>query len=220
MKKIIIVLLSIILLILGFNLYTKYKRFHSPGTDYVSNQKIDSNYYNQATLLNYYQAIEDANGYVRMAWATESIDVRNPDDDDDDTKAATAIYNKKLGTIKFYEDKLVQSAKMKSEGLNDNDVKLFEESSYKSKDYNEFIKRKFLMDTFKSNPEKYSLKVGDYSSFIYELQKILVKKGHNIPIDGLFRNITFDAVYAFEKKNGLFPDGKIDAVTLNYLLRN
>ena len=75
------------------------------------------------------------------------------------------------------------------------------------------------MDTFKSNPEKYSLKVGDYSSFVYELQKVLVKKGHNIPIDGLFRDITFKAVGEFEQKNGLFPDGKVDAVTLDYLLR-
>lgn len=220
MKKIIIVLLSIILLIMGYNLYSRYKRFHSPGTDYISNQKIDYNYYNQATLLSYYQAIEEANSYVKMAWANESVDVRNPNDDDNDTKAATSIYNKKLGTVQFYEDKLVQSAKMKSEGLSDNDVKSFEESGYKLKDYNEFIKRKFLVDTFKSNPDKYSLKVGDYNSFIYELQKILVKKGHNIPIDGLFRSITLDAIYAFEKKNGLFPDGKIDAVTLNYLLRN
>jgi hypothetical protein len=40
---------------------------------------------------------------------------------------------------------------MKSKGLNDKDVIAFEESVYKAKDYNEFIKRKFLMETFKSN---------------------------------------------------------------------
>ena len=120
---------------------------------------------------------------------------------------------------KLYEEKLVQSAKMKSEGLNDKDVIAFEESGYKAKDYNEFIKRKFLMETFKSNPEKYSLKIGDFSSFVYELQKILVKKGYNIPVDGLFKQTTIEALGAFEQKNGLFPDGKLDAVTLDYLLR-
>jgi len=219
MKQIIITLLVVIFLLLGYNLYSDYKRFHSPGSDYVSSQKIDLNYYDSATLQNYYQAIEDANGYVKMAWTNNDVDVRNPEDDDDATKAVVSGYTKKLGIVKLYENKLVQSAKMKSEGLTDKDVIAFEESGFKGKDYNEFIKRKFLMEAFKSNPEKYSLKVGDYSSFVYELQKILVKKGYNIPIDGLFRDITLKAVGAFEQKNGLFADGKIDAVTLDYLLR-
>lgn len=219
MKQIIITLLIIIFLLLGYNLYSDYKRFHSPESDYVSTQKIDLHYYDSTTLQNYYQAIEDANGYVKMAWTNDDVDVRNPEDDDDDTKAVVSGYTKKLGIVKLYEEKLVQSAKMKSEGLNDKDVIAFEESGYKAKDYNEFIKRRFLMETFKSNPEKYSLKVGDYSSFVYELQKILVKRGYNIPVDGLFRDITLKAVGEFEQKNGLFPDGKIDAVTLDYLLR-
>lgn len=219
MKQIIITLLVVIFLILGYNLCSNYKRFHSPGSDYVSNQKINLKYYDSSTLQNYYQAIEDANSYVKMAWANDDVDVRNPEDDDDDTKAVVSGYTKKLGIIKLYEEKLVQSAKMKSEGLNDKDVIAFEESGFKGKDYNEFIKRKFLMETFKSNPEKYSLKVGDFNSFVFELQKILVKKGYNIPVDGLFRDITLKAVGAFEQKNGLFADGKVDAVTLDYLLR-
>ena len=219
MRQIIITLLVVLLLILGFNLYSDYKRFHSPGSDYVSTQKIDLNYYDSTTLQNYYQAIEQVNAYVRTAWANDDVDVRNPEDDDEDTKAVVSGYTKKLGIVKLYEEKLVQSAKMKSEGLNDKDVIAFEESGFKGKDYNEFIKRKFLMDTFKSNPEKYSLKVGDFNSFVFELQKILVKKGYNIPVDGLFRDITLKAVGAFEQKNGLFADGKVDAVTLDYLLR-
>lgn len=219
MKQIIIFLLSIILLILGYNLYHNYKRFHAPGTDYVSREKIDLKYHDAGTLLNYYQAVEDLNGYVRLQWSTQSIDVRNPDDTDDDTKAAVAIYTSKLGNVKYYEDRLVQSLKMKNEGLRDSDVIAFEESGCKGKDYNEFIKRKFLMETFKSNPEKYSLKIGDFNTFVFELQKLLVKKGYNLPVDGLFRDITLKSIGAFEQKNGLFPDGKIDTVTLDYLLR-
>lgn len=219
MKQIIIFLLSLLLLLFGYHLYHNYKRFHAPGSDYSSAQKIDLHYHDRTTLLNYYQAVEDLNGYVRLQWSTQSIDVRNPDEDDEDTKAAVAIYTSKLGTVKFYENRLVHSSKMKSEGLKDSDVIAFEESGFEGKDYNEFIKRKFLMDTFKSNPEKYSLKIGDFNSFVYELQKILVKKGYNIPVDGLFRDITLKSIGAFEQKNGLFPDGKIDLVTLDYLLR-
>ena len=66
MKQIIIALLIVILLILGFNTYQSYyNRFHSPGSDYVSRQKIDLNYYDKTTLQNYYQAIEDANSLCK-----------------------------------------------------------------------------------------------------------------------------------------------------------
>ena len=219
MKQILIVILVVILLIFGYNQYSNYKRFHSPGVDYTSNKKIDLNYHDKNFLLNYYQAIEDLNSYVRVQWVTQDVDVRSPEDDDEDTKNAVLGYNKKLGVVKFYEDKLVESAVLKNQGISNKEIIVFEQNGLKAKDYNQYLKRKFLIDTYKSNPEKYSLKVGDYSSFIFELQKKLVEKGHEIPIDGLFRDITFNAVRAFEEKNGLFPDGKIDMLTLEYLVQ-
>ena len=86
MKQILIVILVVILLIFGYNQYSNYKRFHSPGVDYVSDKKIDLNYHDNSFLLNYYQAIEDLNSYVRMQWVTQGVDVRNPENDDDDIK--------------------------------------------------------------------------------------------------------------------------------------
>lgn len=219
MKQILIVILFVILLIFGYNQYSDYKRFHSPGVDYVSDKKIDLNYHDKNFLLNYYQAIEDLNSYVRTQWVTQDVDVRNPEDDDKDTQNAVLGYNKKLGIVKFYEDKLVESAILKKQGISNKEIVFFEQNGLNAKDFKQFLKRKFLMDTYKSNPEKYSLKVGDYSSFIFELQKKLVEKGHEIPIDGLFRDITFNAVRAFEEKNGLFPDGKVDLLTLEYLVQ-
>lgn len=219
MKQILIVILVVILLIFGYNQYSDYKRFHSPGVDYVSDKKIDLNYHDKNFLLNYYQAIEDLNSYVRTQWVTQDVDVRNPEDDDKDTQNAVLGYNKKLGIVKFYEDKLVESAILKKQGISNKEIVFFEQNGLNAKDFKQFLKRKFLMDTYKSNPEKYSLKVGDYSSFIFELQKKLVEKGHEIPIDGLFRDITFNAVRAFEEKNGLFPDGKVDLLTLEYLVQ-
>ena len=219
MKQILIVILIVIVLIFGYNCYSDYQRFHSPGTDYVSAEKIDLNYHDKATLLNYYQAVDVVNGFVRLAWSNNSVDVRNPEDDDDDTKALVNQYAKKLGAVKLYEDRLAISAQMKSKGLSDKDVIAFEQSGFSGKQYETFLKSRFLMETFQSNPEKYSLKVGDYNSFVFELQKMLVKKGYNIPVDGLFKENTFQAIQSFETKNGLFADGKVDAVMLDYLLR-
>lgn len=220
MKQIIIFLLSIIVLILGFNFYQNYKRFNVPGVEYIGNQTIDKNYHDKNVLLSYYQAIEELNGYVRMQWSSNSIDVRNPKDDDQDTKIAVAGYTKLLGVVKFYEDNLIQSAKMKKQGLSNIDIIAFEDSGSEKSEYDSFLKKKFLLNTFKTNPEKYSLKVGDYGAFVFELQKFLVKKGYNIPVDGLFRDITLKAIGEFEQKNNLLPDGKVDEVMLNYLLRD
>jgi len=57
------------------------------------------------------------------------------------------------------------------------------------------------------------------SPLIFEVQKILVKKGYDIPLDGVFRNITIDALTKFEAENQLFADGKLDALTLDALLK-
>lgn len=219
MKQILILILIVIVLIFGYNCYSDYQRFHSPGSDYVSQRKIDLNYHDQTVLLNYYQTIANLNSFVRLAWSNNNVDVRNPENDDDDTKALVNEYNQKLGAVKLYEDRLIASAKMKSKGWTNKDVIAFENSGFSGKEYDAFLKRKFLADTFKSNPEKYALQVGDYSPFVFELQKILVKKGYNIPVDGLFRDITLQAIQSFEKKNNLFADGRVDAVMLDYLLR-
>lgn len=219
MKQIIIVLLTITVLFLGYNIYRNYERFHYAGANYVCSQKIDKNYHDQSVVINYQQAIADANSYVKSSWSNDDVDVRNPEDKDKQTNAIVSNYSKKVAIIKLYEDKLAQSAKMKSEGLTDKDVINFEKSGFESKNYKDFIVKNFLTESFKNNPEKYSLKVGDYSSFIFELQKILVEKGYNIPVDGIFKDITAKAISEFERKNNLFPDGKLDQLTLNYLLQ-
>ncbi|MEJ6792525.1 MAG: peptidoglycan-binding domain-containing protein [Lacinutrix sp.] len=53
---------------------------------------------------------------------------------------------------------------------------------------------------------------------MFELQKLLVKKGYSIPVDGVYESITSEALKSFEKKNNLYPDGKIDIMTLKALL--
>ncbi|MEP3837502.1 MAG: peptidoglycan-binding domain-containing protein [Algibacter sp.] len=63
------------------------------------------------------------------------------------------------------------------------------------------------------------LRIGQKSVFIFELQKLLVKNGFGIPVDGLYKAITRDAVQSFEEKNGLFPDGKVDLITFEALLK-
>jgi hypothetical protein len=78
MKQIIIFILVIIALMIAFGQYKQYKRFSLTEYQYTANKNIDLNYHDRSFLLDYYQAIENLNGYVIMQWSLESIDVRNP----------------------------------------------------------------------------------------------------------------------------------------------
>lgn len=223
MKQIIIFILVIIALMIGFGQYKQYKRFSLTEYQYTANKNIDLNYHDRSFLLDYYQAIENLNGYVIMQWSLESIDVRNPDNDDEAIVAATAIYNEKLGEVKFYEDQLVKSTNLKQKGMTNADIKFLETKGISLEDHtvqaNEKDMKDLLRAMFDSERSKNGLRLGSSSAFISEIQKLLVSKGHDIPVDGVFENETTNALRVFEVKNGLFPDGKLDALTLEVLLR-
>ncbi|POS03052.1 putative peptidoglycan binding protein [Flavobacterium croceum DSM 17960] len=218
MKQLIILLLSIIVLFIGIHVYTNYQRFHGVKSEYKTQATLDLNYYDTSVITNYYRAVEELNSYVRMQWAENSIDVRLPQNDTQETKDALLEYNKKLAEVKRLENKLSFSAQLKKQGFNNQDVQVCEQTGSTIK-YNDWLSNNFLIQTYRTNPEKYSLKIGDYNSFVYELQKKLVQKGYKIPVDGLYRDITQKAVGQFELKHNLLPDGKVDSMMLAYLLK-
>lgn len=61
-------------------------------------------------------------------------------------------------------------------------------------------------------------KRGDRSSYVADLQNMLIKKGANIKADGIFGPATETAVKDFQTKNGLTVTGSIDTNTLNKLM--
>jgi putative chitinase len=61
-------------------------------------------------------------------------------------------------------------------------------------------------------------KRGDKSSYIADLQNMLIKKGATIKADGNFGPATENAVRNFQSKNGLKVTGTIDTDTLNKLM--
>ena len=57
-------------------------------------------------------------------------------------------------------------------------------------------------------------------TFVFEIQKLLNKKGYSVQIDGMYRKETTEAIKSFEQKNNFYPDGKIDLLTLKTLLQD
>lgn len=220
MKQLIILLLLIILGIIGYGQYATYKRYHTANAAYKTSTAIDLEYHNQSTLADYFNAIENLNSFVTMQWTANEIDVRTPDDTSEETKIAVANYAKKLANIKYLEQKLLKSTELKKTGYTNKEIKFLEEKGISNSENSVIEKEKSYSKTlrlmFEKNENKYLLK---NNAFIFEIQKLLVKKGHTIQIDGLYKTETANAIKSFEVTNNLFADGIIDLLTLEALLK-
>lgn len=218
MKKILFFIIAIIILMFAYSEYKEYQRFHPENANLKVSETIDVNYYNQEVVYNYYDALEAANNYMQMQWSANGIDVRSPEDDDEETALAVAEYGKKIAKLNYFKAVLEQSKTLKSEGLSNNDIKFFESEGVSIAEYNKTkAEEDFKKEILSMLPRK-PLYSGEKSVFVYEMQKLLVKKGFDISVDGVYKNITSEALKSFEEKQNLFPDGKIDVITLKALL--
>ncbi|KOY52877.1 peptidoglycan-binding domain-containing protein [Polaribacter dokdonensis] len=217
MKQIIIFLLLIIAAVIGYGEYSDYKRYHSPNVDYITDQKIDVNYYNQEFVNNYYKAVEDLNSYVKLQWTVNDIDVRTPEDDDIETTEAVKKYTEKLAEIKFYEAKLNNSLQLKEQGKTNKEIQYLELNGLTLEDYNSQKHAELIKSLFKNKTNLYN---GEKNAIIYEVQKKLVDQGESIQIDGVYRIETLNAIKAFEQKNDLLADGYLDELTIELLFQN
>ena len=201
MKQLIIFLLLIILGIMGYNLYKKWQRFNPPNYEYSPTSPVHLEHSNKELVLDYHRAVNELNGFVITQWSAHGIDVRNPQDDDAETMSAVNGYAEKLAAVHFYEGQL----------------SIPQKATVKEIQPKSTPKMTLIRKVFKDNPSP--LRLGERSAMVFEIQQLLIEKGDSITKDGHFSTETFNALKSFEEKNGLFPDGKLDAITLDYLLR-
>jgi len=157
---------------------------------------------------------------MELQWSANGIDVRNPQKDDAQNQYASNQYNNLLSEVKFIENQLLQIQKLKNEGKSNQEIELLIKG-HKTTDQIEKEKKK---NTYKTTLiDLYNLKSKSFSSeetLVFEIQKLLNKKGYSIQIDGKYRKETTEAIKNFEQKNNFYPDGKIDLLTLKTLLQD
>jgi len=220
MKTILITILIVILLIFGYNKYVDYKRHHPQTTDYIASEAIDADPYNKELLYNYYEAIKALNNHVTLSWSARGIDVQTPKKDNAETREAVSRYSVLMAKTKFYETQLVQSKEAKTKGLTNVDLKMLAEKGKTSeqlkKETQEIKRVKRIYALFKETGG--NIQLNNTGPMVYELQKLLVAKGYDIPTDGVFKTVTLNALTSFEASKSLYPDGRLDTLTLSYLV--
>ena len=220
MKKPLIALIIIIVLIFSYNKYQDYKRFNGPQTNYKANKNIDISYHDKTTLFNYQNAISSLNGFVSTQWSMHNIDVLSPEKDTEQIQLAINTYAKKLAEVKHYESILTQSTQLKGKGLNNKDIKLFEETGLTIKGFQKQQKNKKHTQTIRDSFAEKDISMGQKSPLVFEIQKLLIYHGYSVENDGVFKTETSEALKAFEIKQNLLPDGKLDIISLEYLLES
>ena len=216
MKQIIIFLLLIIAFFIGYGKYNQYKRYNSSEVNYKTEKKIDLEYHNQELVINYNKAIEELNSFVMLQWAANNIDVRTPEDDDTKTKDAVTKYAEKLAIVNYYESKLEKSVVLKEKGISNEEIKFIEKTGTDLKSHQKTLATNKIKSLFDASKK---MKYGEKNPLIFEVQKILISKGHVLTEDGIFKKETMNAIKSFEEQNNLLADGYLDILTLDVLFK-
>lgn len=221
MKSVIIVLILIILLIFGYNKYADYQRFQTVEARHQPSENIDVDFYDQEVVYNYYEAIEGYNSHIQTQWSANGIDVRNPEQDDEQTLQAVARLSSLKAKITYYQSKLEKSKLAKENGMANKDIQWMMEKGLSIEQHKKeqaLTENKRQILSLYSSTANNNLTVGSRGPLVQEVQKLLTAKGYETRIDGNFKQETFEALRAFEEKEGFYADGKLDALTLDHLL--
>ncbi len=209
MKRLAWLIIIIALPLICYFQYKKYTRFNPPSIyEYVAQDSVDVNYFDPVIVQQYFENIYKLESITRSLWYNRGLDVKFPDLDIAGSRAETDHYNSLFATTKILEKKLIYSTQLKEAGFQNMEIKEMVEQGMTPRLYT-FLKRKNLV----------GLQLGQESSDVWELQKLLMDKSYNIPFDGVFGIETKESLVDFQSKHSLLPTGVVDEKTLKYLIK-
>jgi len=214
MKRIAVGLIITALFIIAFFQYKNYQKFNAPAYfNYKVNDSLDINYHDPLTLQQYYENAYEIGSFARELWFNKGIDIHFVDYEQEESENAVRYYKQLLATTEILEKRLLSSARLKSLGFNNEEIKSIEDLGLSPQNYI------FLKET-ELNQHLSGLKVGDIGHDVWELQKIILAKGYKIPKDGKFGTETEAALKDIQEKWDIFPSGIVDEATLQGLINN
>lgn len=207
MKKLLFIVLLITLPLIAFFQYKNYRRFNPPvAFEYSISDAIDPSYHDQSIVDEYYTKAVEIGAFARIQWRTHDIDVRFPNGELQEEVNASAYYNRLIARVNDLQNKLIASKQLKSEGFDNDDIKLIESGVNKSD-----------LAWFSDKSDIINISFGDQSRFVWKVQSQLIEKGYNHTLDGLFGLDTQNAITSFQQDNKLYPSGSLDEETFELL---
>lgn len=208
MKKLLILIVIITLPLIAFFEYASWKRYNPPSEyGYTIPEDIDVNYYDADMVKEYFENAVEIGRFAREKYRSEKIDVRYPNNENLDEVNASKYYHNLIARNQLIEGKLKQSQKLKGQGLNNQEVQLVVEKGASTR----YIR-------LHANQASYLLlKLGDEGKEVWELQKALLGKNLELPLDGTFGVETEKQLAAFQNQNSIYPSGVLDEETFALL---
>lgn len=196
--------------VIAYFQWVKYKRFHPP-TDYefALNDSIDVNYHDPDVILQYYLIAEQVGTYARNAWKEFGVDVKVGSNYKPTEQQYVNTYQQMIAKGNLLEGKLLSSARLKSKGWTNDQIKQWENGTFTQKD--------LTLESWRNNP--ILARIEDKSAMVFNIQKLLIDRGYEIPHDGIFREETTNAIRSFQESEGIYPNGIATLETVNRLLK-
>ncbi len=189
--------------------YKKHKRFNPPTLySYPTNDSIDVQYFDPSIVLQYYKNVYTIESVSRQLWYEKGIDIRFPDLTIEGSRSELDYYTSLWATTKILEKQLINSTRLKSQGLNNIDIRRIVVEGVMPSTIN--LDRWRMLE---------NLKQGNEGQPVWELQKLLIDKGYELPFDGVFGLETYDQLIEFQKSKGLIPSGIVDIKTITKLVQ-
>ena len=209
--------IAALILISGIFIYHKYNQHERYDNisrfDYLPNDSIDYNYYDQTILQSYLNNCSQLTHMSKKLWLTDGVDVHNTKKAFGEIQSQINKYNWMLKYTRALESRLKESKDMKEGGLTNDVIKMvFEEGITVGALENEKDKQAAYEYLRGKN-----ISAGSKPNEIWELQKLLNANDYNISINGIFDTSTDSAIIDFQKVNNLYPSHVCDDITLKKL---
>lgn len=206
MKNLFFLVVIITLPLIAFFQFQNWRKFHPPKNyTEIPSTEIDTNYHNPELVMKYYTSIQQAATYARYCWKEHRVDVRSDYPADSKKQQFLLTYQNYLATAQMLKQKLTQSAQWKKQGYSNEEIQKMENMGEMPSELKQLITNKVLA------------KIGDTNQMVYHIQRKLVERGYAMPIDGVFKSETEDALKNFQRDQSMFASGILDRITLERL---
>lgn len=205
MKRLFYLLAIVVLPIVAWVEIDRYRRLHAPGDyAYAIPDSLDWDYHDPELLISFLQSASQAEAYARGTWREHKIDVLRPSPRDAEAQFHARTYAAYRAAAQVLEQKLLRAARLKRQGWTQAQIRQWESDSTRE-----------ILELLTNNPVIAEL--GQKSPLVYEVQRLLARKGYTLPIDGNFQEITRTALLQYQSDHQLYPSGLLDRYTLHHL---